>query len=155
MDGISLFDTDNMASTEKFVRYKLNDMALHMSTRQFPFCSIQELEDHYNMTQIWFITGVSSGLGYEIALNAQAAGFTVIGTVRSRTKAAEQVEKIEKNGGKCLVLDVTNPDACFDVFHQAEQIHGRIDVLVNNAGVSWLGPIEDFTYVLPYCHCSE
>ena len=97
------------------------------------------------MSQVWFVTGVSSGLGFEIALKALEAGFTVVGTVRSRERAAKEVEKIESQGGKCLELDVTDAKACFDVFKKAEQLHGRIDVLINNAGMSWLGPVENFT----------
>ena len=97
------------------------------------------------MTQVWFITGVSSGLGLEIALKALGSGFAVVGTVRSRERAGKQVQQIEDQGGKCLELDVTDSKACFDVFQQAEKFHGRVDVLVNNAGFSWLGAIEDFT----------
>lgn len=97
------------------------------------------------MTQIWFITGVSSGLGLQLTLRALESGFTVFGTVRSRERAAKEVKQIEGKGGKCLELDVTDPQASFDVFRQAEKLHGRIDVLVNNAGVSWLGAVEDFT----------
>lgn len=98
------------------------------------------------MARVWFITGVSSGLGLEIALNALDAGYEVIGTVRSHQRAAKEVERIESLGGKCLELDVTDADACFEVFWQAEQIHGKIDVLVNNAGMSFLGAVEDFRY---------
>ena len=94
---------------------------------------------------IWLITGVSSGFGYLIATKALVTGARVIGTVRSRERAAKEVEGIESKGGKCLELDVTNADACFDVYEQAKKVHGRIDVLVNNAGMSWLGCIEDFT----------
>jgi NADP-dependent 3-hydroxy acid dehydrogenase YdfG len=97
------------------------------------------------MTQVWFITGVSSGLGLEIALKALESGFKVVGTVRNRQRAEKEVKQIEDQGGKCLELDVTDQKACFDVFHQAEQIYGQINVLVNNAGFSSLGPIEDFT----------
>ena len=48
---------------------------------------------------------------------------------------------------KCLELDVTDADACFDVFEKAEKLHGHIDVLVNNAGMSYLGAVEDFSLV--------
>lgn len=98
-----------------------------------------------NMSQVWFITGVSSGLGLELALNALESGFTVIGTIRSRQRAAHEVEKIEGKGGICLELDITDAKGCLDVYKKAQQLHGRIDVLVNCAGVSYLGPIEDFT----------
>ena len=99
------------------------------------------------MSNVWFITGVSSGFGTEIALKALEAGFAVIGTVRSRQRAAKEVQQIENQGGKCLELDVTNADACWNVFEEAEKLYGRIDVLINNAGMSWLGAVEDFTYV--------
>ena len=97
------------------------------------------------MSQVWFVTGVSSGLGFEIALKALKEGFTVIGTMRSRQRAAKEVQEIENRGGKCLELDTTDAQGCFDIFEQAEKLHGRIDVLVNNAGMSWLGAVEDFT----------
>lgn len=97
------------------------------------------------MAPVWFITGVSSGLGLEIAHKALESGFKVIGTVRSRKRAAKEVKQIEDKGGKCLELNVTDQKACFDVFYEAETMHGKIDVLVNNAGLSWLGPIEDFS----------
>lgn len=90
------------------------------------------------------ITGVSSGLGTALALAALASGYHVIGTVRSRSRASKEVDSIDSRGGKCLELDVTNAHACWEVFYQAEKIHGRVDVLINNAGMSWLGAVEDF-----------
>jgi 3-oxoacyl-[acyl-carrier protein] reductase len=95
--------------------------------------------------EVAFITGVSSGLGTSLALHFLSAGYAVIGTVRSRSRAAKEVEAIETAGGKCLELDVTDAEVCWKVFAQAEGIYGKIDVLVNNAGMSWLGTVEDFT----------
>ena len=95
------------------------------------------------MATIWFITGVSSGLGTEIALRALSSGQRVIGTVRNRTKAASQVSVIEAKGGKVLELDVTDAVACSAVFKEAESLYGHVDVLVNNAGYSLLGAVED------------
>lgn len=95
------------------------------------------------MAPVWFITGVSSGLGTEIALKALGAGQRVIGTVRSRTKAAEKVAAIENKGGKVLELDVTDAAAAPAVFKKAESLYGQVDVMVNNAGYSLLGAVED------------
>lgn len=101
------------------------------------------------MAAVWFITGVSSGLGTEIALQALSFGQRVIGTVRNRTKAASQVSTIEGKGGKVLELDVTDAAACPAVFKKAESLYGQIDVLVNNAGYSLLGAVEDLGCVTP------
>ena len=95
------------------------------------------------MVAVWLITGVSSGFGTDIALQALAANQRVIGTVRSHTKAASAVSAIESAGGQVLQLDVTDAAACLTVYQKAEQLHGRIDVLVNNAAYSLLGAIED------------
>lgn len=95
--------------------------------------------------QVALITGTSSGLGTALALAALAAGYRVIGTVRSRRRASAEVDAIEAQGGTVLELDVTDADACWQVFGEAEEVYGRVDVVVNNAGMSWLGAVEDFT----------
>lgn len=40
---------------------------------------------------------------------------------------------------------MTDDEACWRVFGEAEAVYGRIDVLVNDAGMSWLGAVEDLT----------
>ena len=100
------------------------------------------------MALVWFITGVSSGLGTEIALKALSSGQRVIGTVRNRTKAAATTSTIEAKGGKILELDVTDAAACPAVFKKAESLYGQVDVLVNNAGYSLLGAVEDLGYAM-------
>ncbi|KAH8433967.1 putative short chain oxidoreductase/dehydrogenase [Aspergillus melleus] len=94
---------------------------------------------------VWFITGGSSGFGYQLALHALAAGHNVIATVRSTTKSADAVQGIESRGGKVIELDVTKAETVPDVVKKAESIYGRVDVLVNNAGYSLLGAIEDIS----------
>ena len=86
--------------------------------------------------EVAFITGVSSGLGTSLALAFLSAGYNVIGTVRSRSRASKEVAAIESAGGKCLELDVTDAAACWRVFAEAEGVYGKVDVLVNNAGMS-------------------
>lgn len=91
----------------------------------------------------WFITGGSSGLGLQLALHALGAGHQVIASVRSRTKSVQAVEAIESKGGKIVELDIAKADQIAGAAKQAEGFFGRIDVLVNNAGYSLLGAVED------------
>ncbi|PKY00154.1 NAD(P)-binding protein, partial [Aspergillus campestris IBT 28561] len=94
---------------------------------------------------VWFITGGSSGFGYYLALHALAAGHQVIATARNVTKSAQTVQDIEAKGGKVIELDVTKGETIRETVHHAESIYGHIDVLVNNAGFSVLGAVEDIT----------
>ncbi|KAK4502067.1 hypothetical protein PRZ48_007878 [Zasmidium cellare] len=97
------------------------------------------------MPLVFFITGASSGFGTELALKALSQNHAVIATVRNRQRAHEAVTKIQAQGGTILELDVTDAPACFSVWNEALQIHGHIDVLINNAGLAYLGANEDFT----------
>lgn len=94
--------------------------------------------------KIFFITGVSTGFGKHLAEEAGKKGYTVIGTVRK----AEQLEMV--NGlvpGKTFgrVLDVNDHAQVNATVHGVLQTHGRIDVLVNNAGYGLFGAIEEIT----------
>lgn len=90
------------------------------------------------MTQTWLITGVSGGLGREIALAAVGRGDVVFGTVRK----AEAAEAFERLGGRALVLDVTDEAAVRAGVARAEAA-GAIDILVNNAGYGLVGAVEE------------
>ena len=92
---------------------------------------------------VWFITGASSGLGLSLSLYALTAGHYVIGTVRNAAKSADAVQAFQDKGGKIVELDVTKADAIPEAVKQAESFYGKIDVLVNNAGYSLLGAVED------------
>ncbi|EIZ81011.1 short-chain dehydrogenase/reductase SDR [Novosphingobium sp. Rr 2-17] len=90
----------------------------------------------------WFVTGVSTGLGRELARAALDAGHSVVGTVRSdEAKAAYEAFAPGKAIG--LILDVTDPAAVQAVVDEAERLTGGLDVIVNNAGLGYTGAIEE------------
>tara|TARA_R110002060_G_scaffold7723_7_gene11626 strand:+ start:137 stop:508 length:372 start_codon:yes stop_codon:yes gene_type:complete len=97
---------------------------------------------------VWLITGCSSGFGESLAFIALRAGHKVIATSRTPSHTPDLVTEVEALGGIWLPLDVAAPLAT----HQAlvkESIDkfGRIDVLVNCAGMGVVGAVEDFRYI--------
>lgn len=97
------------------------------------------------MSLIWFITGASNGLGLALSLRALELGHKVIASMRNPSKSKNAVDEIESAGGKVFQLDLSESQASItEKIHAAEKIYGQIDVLVNNAGYSILGPFENF-----------
>ncbi|KAF8956242.1 short chain dehydrogenase [Flammula alnicola] len=93
---------------------------------------------------VWLITGTSSGLGRQLALEALKRGEKVIATGRARSIA--KLEDLKAQGADILELDVTSPlEELQEVAKKAVAIHGRIDVLVNNAGYILVGALEEST----------
>ncbi len=83
---------------------------------------------------IVFITGVSSGFGLETARLLAQEGHTVYGTVRREVEPLPQVHYLH--------VDVRDRDAVMNAVAQVIEKEGRIDVLVNNAGMGIGGPLE-------------
>ena len=85
------------------------------------------------------VTGASSGIGKEAALALVAAGYDVIGTSRdtSRVKPLDGVTFLD--------LDVASDTSAAAVVQQVVERFGRIDVLVNNAGIGSIGAAEETT----------
>ncbi|KAF3064489.1 Retinol dehydrogenase 8 [Daldinia childiae] len=91
--------------------------------------------------QVWLVTGASRGLGLDIARTALKSGHTVIAGYRNKAKTPAFAE-IEALGGTWLQLDMVGDDVESQV-QSVIALHGKIDVLVNNAGWIMLGSIED------------
>ena len=83
------------------------------------------------------ITGASSGFGHHFAGVRADAGARVILGARRTDKISDRVTEINENGGQAMgiPLDVTDPDSCAAFLSKAEETHGSVDVLINNAGV--------------------
>lgn len=92
----------------------------------------------------WFITGVSSGFGYEMTKLLLERGDTVVGTVRDPEKARAFAESYPQTFD-CRILDVTDVAAVHRTVDEAFQKHGRIDVVVSNAGYGLFGAAEELT----------
>jgi len=90
----------------------------------------------------FLITGVSSGLGKAFASAALQAGHRVIGTIR-RPEDGAAFEALAPGRAHALELDVTDFDAIPARIAAVEQLHGPIDVLVNNAGYGHEGVLEE------------
>ncbi|WP_412529954.1 oxidoreductase [Burkholderia lata] len=91
--------------------------------------------------KLMLITGVSSGFGRALAQEALAAGYTVVGTVRS-AQAAQDFDALSAQAF-ARVLDVTDFDRIDGVVAEIEANVGPVDVLVNNAGYGHEGIMEE------------
>ena len=94
------------------------------------------------MSRIWFITGCSSGFGYELATKALEADEKVIATARNIEPLSELSELYPENL-TTITLDVTNPEQVKRVVSAAAKVYGRLDVVVNNAGYGLIGALEE------------
>jgi NAD(P)-dependent dehydrogenase (short-subunit alcohol dehydrogenase family) len=93
--------------------------------------------------RVWLITGASTGFGRAIAEAALAEGDTVVGAAR-RTDKLKDLSESYPGRVDSVVLDVTAPGAV-SVVDDVVSRHGRIDVLVNNAGRTQVGALEETT----------
>ena len=92
--------------------------------------------------KIWFITGTSRGFGRIWADAALKRGDKVAATARSLASIADLKEKYGANV-LTLELDVTKPEQVKTAVSQAHAHFGRLDIVLNNAGYSLVGTIEE------------
>src|SRR2546423_1227959 len=85
------------------------------------------------------ITGCSTGIGRATAEHLAGKGRTVYAAARR----AESIADLESKGCKTLALDVTDEDSMASAVAVVEQAEGAVGALVNNAGYSQSGAIED------------
>lgn len=90
------------------------------------------------MSKVVIITGASSGLGKATALYLAQRGYQVFGTSRSP-------ENYSISEFELYALDVNKPTSITDFIEKVLNKSGRIDVLINNAGVGITGPLEEIS----------
>ena len=91
---------------------------------------------------VWFITGCSTGFGRDLAKAVLAKGYRCVVTARN-PKQVEDIAAGYKETALVLELDVTDRSEVESSVKAAESHFGRIDVLVNNAGIGYFGAIEE------------
>src|SRR4051812_19804989 len=92
--------------------------------------------------KVWFISGVSTGLGRALGEAVLAHGDYLVGTVRD-TAQIGAIEQLAPGRVLALQMDVTNPTQVQSAIEQTIKHFGQIDVLVNNAGHGMIGAIEE------------
>lgn len=98
--------------------------------------------------KIALVTGASKGIGASIAKHLGAAGATVlVNYASSKSGADKTVAEIEAAGGKAWAVqgDFSKPEEITRTFAEVKAKYGKLDVLVNNAGVYGFAPLEQTT----------
>lgn len=96
------------------------------------------------MRRTWLITGVSSGFGFEMTKQLLEKGDTVIGTVRKTESVKPFMERFSDTFF-CELLDMTDSNRVRAVVDAAFSQHGKIDVVVSNAGYGLFGAAEEIS----------
>lgn len=93
--------------------------------------------------QVFFITGTSTGFGYELVKYALSHGDKVVATARNSSKL--QFDGTSKDNYVAVDLDVTDKSSIDQAFSAALKQFGRVDVVVNNAGYGLSGEFESLS----------
>jgi len=96
--------------------------------------------------QVVFITGAASGIGHSIGMEFLNAGAKVVFTDINEEKLNEVTKALQESGKDCMGIkvDVTNEEDIKSAIEKTVEKYGRLDVLLNNAGLQHVSPIEDF-----------
>jgi len=92
--------------------------------------------------RIWFITGISSGLGKALAETLINADEFVVGTFRKESEV-DAFNALHENKAKGVLLDITDMEGVNTVVQDLISEYGQIDVLINNAGIGFSGAVEE------------
>ena len=97
-------------------------------------------------TRTALVTGASSGIGYELARLFAREGYNLVLVARSGDRLAQVAGELSNEHGisvKTIVKDLASPSAPDEVFAELQSAKINVDVLVNSAGYTMLGPFVD------------
>src|SRR5438552_5676728 len=94
--------------------------------------------------QVAVVTGASAGIGRRLALDLAGRGATVVGLARRQSLLDEVAEQLQRQSpeSETRTCDVGDAAAYRGLLDEVERAHGRVDVLVNNAGINEPTPVE-------------
>ncbi|MEC1687646.1 MULTISPECIES: 3-hydroxybutyrate dehydrogenase [Bacillus] len=97
-------------------------------------------------TQVALVTGAAGGIGFEIAKEFAREGAEVIISDVNQKACGEAAAKLNEEGFNItgIPCDVTKEEQIADIVHTIKTRYGRLDTLVNNAGMQHVAPIEEF-----------
>ena len=96
--------------------------------------------------KVVLITGAASGIGYEISSDFAEAGAKIVLTDINEEAVKKAAETLKSQGLDCIGLkcDVTNEEDIKSAIEQTVAHFGSLDVLINNAGLQYISPLEEF-----------
>ncbi|ALS59109.1 MULTISPECIES: SDR family oxidoreductase [Pandoraea] len=91
-----------------------------------------------HLGRVALVTGATKGIGQEVARSLAEAGMTVVVGARDEARGEEVVAPLRKAGfqAETLVIDLLKPETLHAAAYRIGRYHGRLDVLVNNAGIT-------------------
>ena len=95
--------------------------------------------------KVVIVTGSSSGIGKATAMEFASRGSKVVLAARNLSELESVKSEIESQGGECIAVqsDVSIEEQCKNLINKALDSYGRIDILINNAGISIRAILED------------
>ena len=106
--------------------------------------NVREMFDLNN--QVAIVTGGGRGIGFKMAEGLAEVGANIVLCSRKVENCQKAAQNLAKLGVKTLAMacDVTSPASIQNVVDKTLEEFGRLNILVNNSGVTWGGPMEDY-----------